>query len=243
MLDIAGQTVEESRGLYKALCNIPDKAVATLNGKKVKASEETSTILCDEDSLTFKIAKRSKSAYLVGALLLGLVITGSVFAYGYSTASTTLSVTAAGADYASVTANTSSTPNWFARGLFKGSTGSGTLFDVDTTSSNYTGDMTVTVTIANIDEIVDVYRHLALSIEVRDSGNNLVDINGDGNADSKDYDLLTLGNAAVDLNMTQVTADSYTIKLLNGYYLTNVWGSGWTSGHEIPTLYCEVAQR
>ena len=155
--------------------------------------------------------------------------------------STTLSATAAGADFAAVTTN-SSGPSWTPYGFYKGSIGSGGIFDVDTKTSGYTGDFVVTVSIANADDLVKCYRVLALTLEAIDGAGNEVDINGDGSYDAdNDYALLTLGNGSVDLFMGGA-ADNYTIRVKNGFYVSHVWGDGW-SGSASPLLYAEVAQR
>ena len=186
-----------------------------------------------------------KGAYLVGALLLALSVTGGVFAFGLTTASTDFSsVTKSGEDFASVTSNTTTAVSWTPHGKFKGATGGGDLFDVDTQTSGYNGKSTVTVTIANGDELVSVYRVLAMFIKVYGSHGDAVDINGDGNVDSDDFALLTLSNGAVDLFLSaNATGDYYTVKLDSGFYSTNIKGTGWTTDYEQPLLYAEVAQR
>ena len=228
--DLSGRSVSEARKLFKNELDIPDKASARLNGKRVKGSLEADTLLTDCDTLSFA-HPRGKAAYMVGALLMALVITGSVFAYGYTTASTTLSVTAAGADFAAISTANTGIPSWTPYGFFKGSTGSGNLFIVDTQTSNFSGDMTITVSIANGDVLVQAYRVLAMFIEMKDSDNVTVDINADGENDSKDYALLTLGNGAVDLYVEQEEPDVYDIKLKSGFYISNIWGAsprlGW----------------
>ena len=240
--DLAGRSVSDARKLFKDELGIPEKASARLNGKKVKGSLEVETLLGECDTLAFA-QPRGKAVYMIGALLMALVITGSVFAYGYTTATTTLSVTTSDEDFASLSANASDTPSWTPHGKFKGATGSGTLFDLDTATSTYDGDLTVTVSIANGEDLVEAYRVLAMFIELRDSNNDLVDVDGDGDNDTDDYALLTLSNGAVDLYITQQAADEYVIRLKSGFYMTNVRGaSGW-AGKEAPILYAEVAQR
>ena len=173
-----------------------------------------------------------------------MAVTGGVFAYGYLTNTTTLCVTSAGGDFASVTANTSDCPTWTPWGMFKGSTGSGTLFDIDTETVNYTGDLVATLSLANADDLVTAYRVLAMFIEVRDHANNLVDINGDGTANAtNDYALLSLRNGAVDLFINQTTADHYTVKLKSGYYSSHIWGTGAWAAKVAPQLYIDVGQR
>ena len=241
--DIAGLTIAEARGLYKPELGIADKAVAVLNGKKLNSTAEAATILKNNDNLEFKTVKGNKAMYLVGALLLAMAITGGVIAFGFNTSTATINAAIANSDFAAVTANTSSTPAWTARGLQKNQTGSGTLFDINTSTSGYTGDFVAKVSLANIDDLVKVYHNLTLSIEIRDSANNLMDINEDGISNNNDYTLLTLENSSVTLNIKQNAVGVYTVKLRNGYFVCNAKKSGPTSGAGTPLLYCELAQR
>ncbi len=240
--DLAGQTVKEARKMFRAELGIPDKATVRLNGKKVNKVLEAETSIEDTDVISFA-RPRGKGAFMAGVLLLALAVTGGMFAYGYTTGSRTLNATAAGADFAGITANTSQNPTWRPFGQFKGSIPAGTLFDVNTATSNYTGDLVVTVSIANGDQLAKAYRVLNMFLELRDSHGNLVDVNGDTVTNTQDFALLTLGNGSVDLFITQTQSDVYTIKVKNGYYVTHVWGNlGW-AGYENPILYAEVAQR
>ncbi|MDD5127033.1 MAG: hypothetical protein PHR43_02885 [Dehalococcoidales bacterium] len=239
---LSGNTVGAARKLFRSEMGIPDKATVKLNGKKISKSQESETIIADTDTITFA-QPRGKMALLVGAVLTALMVTGGIFAYGYTTSSVTMGVSAAGADFAAITANTTSVPSWAPPGLFKGTTGTGSLFTVDTDTSGYTGDLVVTVSIANADSLVNAYRVLNMFLEMRDSDGNLVDINGDTVNDTKDYALLTLNNGSVDLFITQTAADTYSINLKSGFYNAHAWGSGGWAGSENPILYAEVAQR
>ena len=241
--DAAGRTVADIRGLYKKEFRIEDKTTAFINGKKVTPDLESSAILKNRDTLVFKKSGGHTLAYLVGALVLAMAITGGVFAYGFMNASTTITATAVNSDFATVTANTSSLPSWTARGMQKNQTGSGTLFDISTSTSGYTGDLVATITIANAGDLAKVYRNLSMVIEVRDSSNNYVDINGDGLKNSDDCVLLTLNNATVTLPITQSGAGVYTVKLRSGYYICNTEMPSWTSSSGTPALYCEIAQK
>ena len=240
--DLAGQTISEAREQFNADFGIPEKAKAKLNGSKVKGSAEVDTILNDDDKLSFAVS-RSKGAYMVGALLLALTVTGGVFAYGFVNASNTLSVTAAGTDFASVSANTGYEPTWSAYGFFKGSVSDGSIFDIDPADS-YTGDLVVTVSISNADELVQVYRMLALKIMMYSASDNstIIDINESTVGDNDDYVLLTLGNGAVDM-FPAGTTDSMVVNVKSGFYITHIWGGGWGAGFQEPDLFCEVAQR
>ncbi len=241
--DAAGQTVAKIRETYKAEFSIEDKAAAFLNGKKVTSGGESSTIVNDADTLVFKKQSGHRVAYLVGAMLLAMAITGGIFAYGFMNSTVTIAATSVNSDFATVTANTSSLPTWTARGLQENQTGSGPLFDINTVTSGYTGDLVATVSIANVGDLAKVYRSLNLELEVVDSSNNIVDINGDGFRDSKDCVLLTLDNASVTLPIVQSGANIYTVKLISGYYICNVEMPSWTSSSGTPMLYCEIAQK
>jgi len=240
--DLAGKSVSEARNQFKAEFGIPDKAKVRLNGKKVNGSLETETCLCDDDKVSFATS-RGKGAFMVGALLLALAATGGVFAFGYITDSTTINVGTIDEDFAKVSANNTTVTGWDAYGFYKGTTGNATLFNVDTISSGYPGNLTLTVSIGNGDELVNVYRVLAMKIEVlADNGSN-VDINGDGSVNGKDdFALLTLRNGAVDMFITQDEPRIYHVNLKSGFYITNV-KAGITGGYEDPLLFCEVSQR
>jgi hypothetical protein len=241
--DIDGQSIADARGQYKKGFEIADKAAAFLNGKKVTPADESVTILKDKDSLVFKAAGSHRMAYLAGALLLALAISGGVFAYGFTNATVTIGGTTTSYNFADVSVNATSAPHWSVRGMEKGPTGTGTLFDVNTVNSGYPGDLAVTVMITNADELVSVYRNLTLSLEVKDSAGNPVDINNDGLIDSSDFTVLSLNNGTVTFTINQTAATNYTIFLRNGSYICNPAGSSWTSGSGAPELYCELAQR
>lgn len=241
--NIAGRSIAEARGLYQSQFGIAEKAVAVLNGKKIGSAAEAFAILMDDDNLVFKTVKGNKALYLAGALLLAMAVTGGVFSFGYTHATAKLNVGIANYDFALVTANTSDSPSWTAHGLQKNPTGSGTLFDIDTETPGYIGDFVATVSLSNVDDLIKVYRNLSLSIEVRDSANNLMDLNSDNVSDINDYVLLTLENSQVLLNIKQNAPDTYTIIIKSGYYICNVAQSSWISTDGAPLLYCEVAQR
>jgi hypothetical protein len=214
-----------------------------LNGSKVKDHAESNTVLQDDDRLTFAVP-RSKGAYLIGALLLALAATSSAFAFGFINDTVTLDASAASADFASVTADTSDPLTWSTYGFFKGSiAGPNTIFTVDTATSGYTGDLVVSVSIANAADLVKAYRVLSLTLELTDaSDNSTIDINEDGNADSSDIVLLNLGNGSVDM-FPDGSAGLMNLRVKSGFYITHVLGSGWGAGSEDPVLFAEVAQR
>ncbi|MFH1003130.1 MAG: hypothetical protein V1780_03185 [Chloroflexota bacterium] len=190
----------------------------------------------------YKVKTRSKIPLLVGALLLTMAITGGIFAFTFTNASSTISVTSGGADFAAVSENVADPLTWTAQGALKGTIGAGNLFDIDTAASGYAGDLTATVTMANADQLTEVYRVLVLKLEVYDSDDNLVDINGDNVADAKDFALLTLSSAEANL-FIKGQATLFTVKVASGFYVANIFGGGWTGGFEDPQLFAEVFQR
>ena len=241
--DLAGQTISEAREQFRTEFGIPDKARAKLNGEKVKGSAELDTVLNDDDKVSFAVNK-SRGAILVGALLLALACTGGVFAFGWINASTTIEVTAASSDFAAVTENGTDPLSFTPYGFFKGATGNGTLFDINTQTSGYTGDLVVTVSIANGDELAKCYRVLALRVYMADGAGTVLDINENDSADiSEDYALLTLGNGEV--NMFPAGSANYSyVHVKNGFYITHIYkAANWGSSYEDPILFCEVAQR
>jgi hypothetical protein len=239
--DLAGQTVKDVREQFKAEFGIPDKARARLNGKKIKESSEPDTVLNQDGKLSFAVAK-SRGAYLVGALLLALAVTGGIFAYGFTNASTSLTANIANSNFADVSESPdSSNINWSVSGLSKGTIDAPHgIFNI-TPGTGYTGDLVVTVTLSNVDQLVKVYRTLALKLEmVNSSDNSTIDINESGTADSNDWVLLTLDNALVSM-IIQGT-DNTTVRVKGGYYVTQARPfAGW-QGSASPDLFCEVAQ-
>jgi len=245
--DLAGLTVSEAREQFRAEFGIPDKARAKLNGRKVKANLEPDTVLNDDDSLSFSVAK-NRGAYLVGALLLALALTGGVFAFGFINSSTTLT----GADvsnynFADVSANSGySNIVWSGHGFFKGSlTGIPQgIFDINTKDSDYSGDLVVTVSIGNADALSKYYRVLALKIDMVTPDGNLLDINESGDNTTDDWVMLTLDNGSVSM-FPGGTANICTVRIQSGFYITHAKPySGWPSeGDPEPDLFCEVAQR
>lgn len=112
--------------------------------------------------------KNKSSAVLLGALMLTLVVTGSLFAYAYTTTTAIISATAKGADYATVSSNASISYNF--HGRQRGRIPAGVLFDV-TRAAEYTGDLEVNVYISNVDELQRDYSFWMLRLELIDSGN------------------------------------------------------------------------
>ncbi len=242
--DIAGKSLADVCKGYKTKFGIPDKAIVKLNDRKLKRNQESVISLRDSDKVHFAEAKVSKGALMLGALLVALAITGGTFAYGYASSTGTLTnVLSTGGDFAGITA-ASGQPSWKVWGSSRGTIGSGNLFIVNTSTTNYTGNLGVTVSIANGDQLVKVYRALNLFISAMSSNGSAVDINADNVTDSNDYALLTLDNGSVDLYINQFRgSDNYTVRVKNGYYISNIQGLGWPSGAHQPIMYAQVFQR
>jgi molybdopterin converting factor small subunit len=237
--ELAGQTVSEAREQFKAEFGIPNKAQAKLNGSKVKSNAEIDTVLNDDDKLTF-VVSRGKGAYLVGALLLALAVTGGIFASGWINNTTTLSANVYESNFADVTVNTTSAVTWNGWGFFKGTIPAGTLFDI-IPGTSYSGDLAITVTIANGDLLAKRYKVLAFTLEVvADSAPTTpVDISaGNGNL----WTMLTLDNGQASMFVDGVSSP-LTVKVKNGFYITHAHPSPSWSGAGAPQLFCEVAQR
>ena len=245
--DLAGQTVSEVREQYATEFGIPGKAKAKLNGNKVKGNAEIDTVLNDDDKLSFVVSK-SKGAYLIGALLLALAATGSVFAFGFINASTSLDGTIQEANFADVSVHPELTNlTWTGFGHYKGVIG-GTpagIFTVSTNASGYTGDLVVTVSLGNADELSKIYRVFSLQLEVvdPDNANAVIDIN---EGPSADWVMLTLKNGSADMfiNGGDAVSGNFSVRVKKGFYITQVHPGAWPAGGSPdPDLFCEVAQR
>jgi molybdopterin converting factor small subunit len=241
--DLAGRTVSEAREQLRKMFDIPERAVARLNGTKVNTGAEFDTVLNDDDKLTFTVSK-GMGAYLVGAALLALAVTGGVFAFGFINATTSLNATTVNSNFADVTANTTGSANvsWSAYGFFKGSIGGpNTIFNI-TPAAGYTGDLVTTVTIGNADDLVKRYRVLSLQLEMVDEATQTVlDVNESGMADDNDWVMLSLDNGSVSL-FTDGSA-SMSLRVKRGFFITHVQPFGGWQGSATPELFCEVAQR
>ncbi|OGN98941.1 MAG: hypothetical protein A2Y89_05445 [Chloroflexi bacterium RBG_13_51_18] len=233
--DLAGQTVCEARQQFKSDFGIPEKASARLNGSKVKANAELDTVLNDDDKLTFAVS-RSRTPFLIGALLLALAVTGSVFAFGWINASTTITSTV-GNNFANVIAANNLT-GWTAHGNTKGNIGTGNIFTI-MPDPTYTGDLVITVSIGNAAELAQQYRVLSLQLELVQSDNvTTIDLSA-GN--SGFWTMLTLQNGSVDL--FPLTTQNMSVRVKSGFYITQAKGTGPWGGASSPDLFCEVTQR
>ncbi len=244
IVDFSGYSVKEAREAFKKKLAIPDTARAKLNGRNIKNQSEPEVTLSDDDELLFTKAS-NRGILLALALLAAIAVTGGVFAFGYVTNSTAILITnSSGMNFVNVTANNSIPISWTPYGSSSGSTGNGTLWDIDTLSSNYTGDLLATVYLTNIDKLVKVYRGLGLFITVYDSAGNVVDLNDDSTSNiSSDYAMLSLKNGVIDLNIPGA-ADVFTVFLNSGFFITLPFDEAtWTSDSVGPSLYIELSQK
>ena len=238
--DLAGRTLSEARDQFKSKLGIPNKASAWLNGRKISETSEIDTVLRQNDGLSFAVRKSRRTLIMVGAVVLALVITGAAFARGFVNSTASLGATVVSSNFADVVQNPDvNNITWKETGMTKSSiAGPHSIFNI-VPANGYTGDLSLTVTLANTNQLIKYYRNLDLKLQlVNTSDNSTIDINGDGFANANDWVLLTLNNAAVTIE--DRTAGNVTIRLLSGSYTSNAAGSG--SGSASPQLFCEVAQ-
>jgi hypothetical protein len=172
--------------------------------------------------------KRRWKIYL--AILAILVITGTSFAYTYLTATQQISVNVAG-DIATVEA--SGSPSWSGiAGQQAGTLPETTLFKI-TPLASYTGNLLVTVYLTNTGELVNVYQHLNMKMEIVDN---------DGNKIGR-IEYLTLSNGKVSFVMTYGAGwnSPYYVKITGGSFNT-LKGTAGPGESFSPSFYCEVRQ-
>ncbi len=233
LASLAGKTVAEVREIYEPEFDIPDRAEAVLNGKPIKKNLESETRLDEGDELCFADKKRSRAPMLVTALLLALAVTSGVFAYTFTTASVTLTVTGSATDFAAVTAENATGITWALVGRHRGAFAGGTLFNV-TPATAYNGDIEVSVYLSNMDELTTNYRFFFMRLQFVDSGNVTADAEGI-------TQLLTLENGVASFYCDNLTpGTTYYVKLLGGAYMTYPGVAGWTKKN--PVIYAQVTQ-
>jgi hypothetical protein len=241
--DLAGMTVGEVREQFREILKIPERASVKLNGTAVKGNAEFDTVVNNNDKLTFAVSK-GMGAYLVGAALLALAVTGGVFASGFINSTTSLNAATIESNFADITANItgSAAVTWNAFGFFKGSIpGPNDIFEI-TPAAGYTGDLVTTITIGNADDLIKRYRVLSLQIEMVDRATGAaLDINDSGTADANDWMMLTLDNGSVSLFTDGNTNMSVRVK--GGFFATHIHPAAGWQGSATPELFCEIAQR
>jgi hypothetical protein len=91
--------------------------------------------------------------------------------------------------------------------------------------------MSVILRIANAQDLIECYGILVFEIEIWDTAAQL---------GTTEY--LSLGKGGqiyIDIDYSSNTP--YTVEVKGGYYVTH--RSGWPTGQEDPTIYCQVLQR
>ncbi len=179
--------------------------------------------------------------YLVIALAASLVVTGGMFAYAYTTSSTSFSVSGTDFDFGNITANTTDIPTYSTFGSYRGAIPAGNLFNVSK-EVGYTGDIQINVYLDNIDEIGYKYGMFLVRVNLMEwpivTGAGSVDVEGIDKVLSMRNGVVSFTSAA---NMTDGT--TYHILVKGGVYRTFPYsfltGAGglWT-----PSFTAEVVQ-
>ncbi len=235
--ELAGNSLAEVRQLYKAELGLPDRAQANLNGEPVSTELEATTILNDNDKLSFEIKSRKRApAMILGSLLLALSITGALFVYTQTTTTTTINVTGGSTDYATVSANTTDNPDYVLLGSHRGVIPEGSLFDV-TLDSNYNGDIAVNVYLTNADELSNDYNFWTMRVNFADSDNVSIDTRGTTQIISLDSPMATFEIQSD--NLSALVGYTGYIHCLGGSYRT--FGAGWLTAAD-PLIYAQIVQ-
>ena len=169
---------------------------------------------------------------LLGTVLLSLAVTGGLFAYTYTSASTVITVTAATTDFGSVSVNASPTQSKLL-GAVRGQISTAYMFDVST-DSNYTGDVEVQVTLANPDEMSEDYSFWVMRVALTNSSATQVDIENISKVLSLDNPFVTF---AVDSANITSTVFVYSE---GGSYRAFPFALG--SGGAQPLIFAQVVQ-
>ena len=237
--DLAGRNLAEVRQWYVRVLDIPESAIIKLNGKAVQRKDEPDITLKDSDELRF-VKKSRRLPIFIMAILLALGATAVPFAFAQTTATISANVTAKN-DFVTVEV-ASPAPTWNVWGTYKASTGSGELFKV-TPGTDFTGDLVCSVIMANVDELIETYRMLVMTISIyEDDGSGS---NADTGAQIGSTEYLTLSKGEIDILMEDLSGKKspFWVYLDGGYYIAHRWG-GWSpSGKEDPLLYCDITQK
>ena len=173
--DLRGLSIAEVRKQFEEESGLPENTAATLNGGKISRKKEAETVIGDEDELVF-IETSRKGLLLLSAFILSLALTASLFVATFTVRSTTITVAAATNDFAAVTTN--STPTAVSLvGSHTGTMDAATLFDI-TGDAAYTGDLSVTVSLVNADELVQDYRFWLMRLQYVNASNVTSDMDG-----------------------------------------------------------------
>lgn len=165
-------------------------------------------------------------------LVIILAIAGGSFAYAYLTATQQISVTGAGGDIATVEAYGS--PTWpDMAGQQAGKLPARVLFKI-TPLAGYTGGLLISVYLTNSGELVNVYQHLNMKMEMNDK---------DGTKIGR-IEYLTLSNGVVRFEMSYGAGwnSPYYVQITGGSFntLKGVADSGESFS---PAFYAEARQR
>ena len=174
--------------------------------------------------------------FIVTGLVLSLTVTGGLFAYAYTSDTGSITVTSGSNDFANVTDNVTVTA-WKVFGSYRGTIGSGTLFNV-TPTTDYPGDMEVNVYLSNMDDMGKTYGMFLMRLTLVDSTNTTIDKEGIAKP-------LTLQNGVVSFIAESgdfAAGTTYFIKTTGGVYRAYAWA--YLSGKTLygPTFHAEVVQ-
>ena len=176
--------------------------------------------------------------YLVIALAASLAVTGGMFAYAYTTSSTSFSVSGTDTDFGDITANTTDIPTYSTFGSYRGAIPSGYIFNVSK-ETGYTGDIGINIYLDNIDQIGYKYGMFMVRLNLVQYSDNLsVDVEGMDKVLSMRNGVVSFTSAA---NMTDGV--TYHILVKGGVYRTFPYsfltgaGGSWT-----PSFTAEVVQ-
>ncbi|MFC1949221.1 hypothetical protein ACFLW0_03510 [Chloroflexota bacterium] len=237
--ELTGKTIAEVREQYKQGFGIPDRAKAKLNGKGIARKHEAITVLCDEDELSFEERSR-KGLIMVASFLLAMAITGGIFAYTYTTASVTMTVGAVTSDFAQIADNSTDLASYTPFGKLRGALPSGTLFQI-IPATGYTGDLEVTVYLANPDELTRNYRYWLMRLQLTDnasSGLNPVDA-------EMITQVLTMSNGEATFYFPSSNftgGEDYYVLTSGGSYMALPYTSaGWGTVYS-PLVFAQVTQ-
>lgn len=236
LAELAGKSIAEVREQYTSEFEIPDRAQAILNDKPLKKKLEAEIKLEDSDMLSFE-EKSRRGLVVLGAFLLTLLVTGGLFAYTYTVDTITITTVVATADFASVTANATTTAlDYQLLGSVNGKLGSQDLFAV-TGDSDYSGDVEVLVSLANADELVQEYRFWMMRVELTDAGGSTkVDKEGITKVISLDKP-----STSFVVDSANITGQTVYVYCQGGSYKTFPFVQLGTS-HSDPLIFCEVVQ-
>lgn len=144
---------------------------------------------------------------ILGLVLLVIMISAGQFAFTTLTGTATVTITGGGTEFATIT---SAGYTWSSKpiGDKTGSVETGNLFSV-TRDSDYTGDLVLTLSLTNSDELTGQYNFLNLKIEVLDSA---------ATPEVVDSDWLTLIDTIEEFVIPAAKISPFTVKISDGSY-------------------------